>query len=61
VTLNSKSAPPTIQKCEDLNINCNCICCFVWMGKLSVRKEEHGLRMFENRMLRRIFDIRGMK
>jgi hypothetical protein len=32
--------------------------CETWFLTL---REEHGLRVFENRVLRRIFDLRGMK
>jgi hypothetical protein len=37
-------------------VNYNSACCFVWAetGSLTLR-EEHRLRVFENRVLRRIF------
>ena len=41
-----------IQKCKDIP-NYNFACCFVWV---LVLREERGLRMFENRVLRRKFE-----
>jgi hypothetical protein len=35
--------------------NYNSVCCFAWVLNLVAHIEEHKLKMFENRVLRRIF------